>query len=56
MRKVELLPTQDCEAGYGPALYVDPNSLETSLICILLSASHDVLFDKRMIWFSGLDC
>ena len=22
MRKVELLPTWDCEAGYGPALYV----------------------------------
>ena len=32
------------------------HALETSLICILLSASHDVLFDKRMIWFSGLDC
>ena len=31
-------------------------TLEISLICILLSASHDVLFDKRMIWFSGLDC
>ena len=31
-------------------------TLENSLICILLSASHDVLFDKRMIWFSGLDC
>ena len=22
MRKVELLPTRDCEAGYGPASYV----------------------------------
>ena len=30
-------------------------SLETSLICILLSASRDVHFDKRMICFlSGL--
>ena len=26
-------------------------SLETSLICILLSASRDVHFDKRMICF-----
>ena len=32
------------------------DTLETSLICILLSASRDVLFDKRMIWFSGLNC
>ena len=31
------------------------NALETSLICILLSASRDVHFDKRMICFlSGL--
>ena len=22
MRKVELLPTRDCEAGYGPAAHV----------------------------------
>ena len=30
-------------------------SLETSLICILLSASRDVHFEKRMICFlSGL--
>ena len=30
-------------------------TLETSLICILLSASRDVHFDKRMICFlSGL--
>ena len=24
MRKVELLPTRDCEAGYGPAQYKPP--------------------------------
>ena len=29
----------------------DHASLETSLICILLSASRDVHFDKRMICF-----
>ena len=23
MRKMELLPTQDCEAGYGPATMID---------------------------------
>ena len=33
----------------------DHETLETSLICILLSASRDVHFDKRMIFFlSGL--
>ena len=32
-----------------------PITLETSLICILLSASRDVHFDKRMICLlSGL--
>ena len=23
MRKVELLPTRDCEAGYGPVPYIE---------------------------------
>ena len=34
MRKVELLPTRDCEAGYGP----DPASLSQTLNVQLLSA------------------
>ena len=28
--------------------------METSLICNLLSTSHDVFCDKRMIWSFGL--
>ena len=33
MRKVELLPTRDCEAGYGPAEEDIPPSWEILYLC-----------------------
>ena len=35
--------------------FISPNTIN-QFDMYSLSASHDVLFDKRMIWFSGLDC
>ena len=40
MRKVELLPTRDCEAGYGPGVEIVPDSVaESGLMYLSLVVS-----------------
>ena len=59
MRKVELLPTRDCEAGYGPArksrLCTDvlrdtrcSRALNTQLPCV--TAERDIHLGLVMYW------
>ena len=56
MRKVEPLPTRDCEAGYGPAfayviLLLNIKYLSVSVIFVVeMWCVYDVIIPKRCIW------
>ena len=45
MRKVEFLPTQDCEAGYSPGLSDDPWIQDF----VVLSVVVDLLLVKKFV-------
>ena len=51
MRKVELLPTRDCEAGYGPAELLNIFYQNHK---ILYGSDPTILFNFTSMWFKYL--
>ena len=52
MRKVELLPTRDCEAGYGPGSFVVSNYFVWKVTFCIAKVMGTVTFHVREVDFS----